>query len=81
NKTVHFFAHESCGKCTPCREGTYWMRYLTDRIATGRGAVEDVQLLQAVANQIKNKCLCALGEFSIEAALSSIERFKDDFAQ
>ena len=81
NKTVHFFAHESCGKCTPCREGTYWMRYLTDRIATGRGAVEDVQLLQAVANQIKNKCLCALGEFSIEAVLSGIERFKEDFAQ
>ena len=81
NKTVHFFAHESCGKCTPCREGTYWMRYLTDRIATGRGVVEDVQLLQAVANQIKNKCLCALGEFSIEAVLSSIERFKEDFAQ
>jgi len=81
NKTVHFFAHESCGKCTPCREGTYWMRYLTDRIATGRGVVEDVQLLQAVANQIKNKCLCALGEFSIEAVLSGIERFKEDFAQ
>jgi NADH-quinone oxidoreductase subunit F len=81
NKTVHFFAHESCGKCTPCREGTYWMKYLTDRIATGRGAVEDVQLLQAVASQIKNKCLCALGEFSIEAVLSSIERFKEDFAQ
>ena len=81
NKTVHFFAHESCGKCTPCREGTYWMRHLTDRIATGKGAVEDVQLLQVVANQIKNKCLCALGEFSIEAVLSSIERFKEDFAQ
>src|SRR5512136_1550220 len=61
NKTVGFFKHESCGKCTPCREGTYWMSHLTARIASGRGSAADVQLLQAVASQIKNKCLCALG--------------------
>jgi len=79
NKTVGFFKHESCGKCTPCREGTYWMNHLTERIASGRGSQADVQLLQAVASQIKNKCLCALGEFSIEAVLSGLERFKEDF--
>ena len=79
NKTVGFFKHESCGKCTPCREGTYWMSHLTERIASGRGAPADVQLLQAVASQIKNKCLCALGEFAIEAVLSGLERFKEDF--
>jgi len=79
NKTVGFFNHESCGKCTPCREGTYWMSHLTGRIAAGRVTPADVQLLQAVANQIKNKCLCALGEFSIEAVLSGLERFKEDF--
>jgi NADH-quinone oxidoreductase subunit F len=79
NKTVGFFKHESCGKCTPCREGTYWMNHLTERIASGRGAPADVQLLQAVASQIKNKCFCALGEFSIEAVLSGLERFKEDF--
>ena len=79
NKTVHFFKHESCGKCTPCREGTYWMMHLTDRIAAGQAAWEDVELLADVAGQIKGKCLCALGEFSTEAVLSGIERFRSDF--
>ncbi len=79
NKTVHFFTHESCGKCTPCREGTYWMMHLTERISQGNATMNDVLLLQDVANQIKGKCLCALGEFSIEAVLTGIERFPADF--
>lgn len=79
NKTIHFFKHESCGKCTPCREGNYWMQHLTDRIANRQASWEDVELLEDVAGQIKGKCLCALGEFSIEAVLSGIERFRDDF--
>jgi NADH-quinone oxidoreductase subunit F len=79
NKTVHFFKHESCGKCTPCREGTYWMTHLTERIASGEAVQADVDLLYDVANQIKGKCLCALGEFSIEAVMSGIDRFKGDF--
>ncbi len=79
NKTVHFFRHESCGKCTPCREGTFWMMHLTERIASGKAAWEDVELLTDVATQIKGKCLCALGDFSTEAVLSSIERFRVDF--
>jgi NADH-quinone oxidoreductase subunit F len=78
NKTVHFFKHESCGKCTPCREGTFWMSRITERLAE-KPTPEDTQLLYAVAGQIKGKCLCALGEFSIEAVLSGIERFKADF--
>jgi NADH-quinone oxidoreductase subunit F len=79
NKTVHFFRHESCGKCTPCREGTFWMERLTDRIESGKGRVADVELLHEVASQIKGKCLCALGEFSIEAVLSGLDRFPSDF--
>jgi NADH-quinone oxidoreductase subunit F len=79
NKTVHFFQHESCGKCTPCREGTYWMMHLTERISHGEATMQDVELLHDVANQMKGKCLCALGEFSIEAPLSGIERFQADF--
>jgi NADH-quinone oxidoreductase subunit F len=79
NKTVHFFRHESCGKCTPCREGTFWMMHLTERIASGEAAWEDVELLEDVANQIKGKCLCALGDFSTEAVLSSLGRFRPDF--
>jgi len=79
NKTVHFFAHESCGKCTPCREGTYWMRHLTERISSGQATMKDVELLHEVASQMKGKCLCALGEFSIEAPMSAIERFPAEF--
>jgi NADH-quinone oxidoreductase subunit F len=78
-KTLRFFQHESCGKCTPCREGTYWMKHLAQRIHSGQGTPEDVDLLHEVASQIKGKCLCALGEFSIEAVLSGIDRFKPDF--
>lgn len=79
NKTVHFFKHESCGKCTPCREGTFWMMHLTERIEKGKATQADVDLLHEVASQIKGKCLCALGEFSIEAVLSGIDRFNQDF--
>jgi len=79
NKTIHFFKHESCGKCTTCREGNHWMRNLTDRIHHGKGSSEDVKLLLNVAKQMQGKCLCALGEFSTMAVVTSIERFPDDF--
>jgi NADH-quinone oxidoreductase subunit F len=79
NKTVHFFKHESCGKCTPCREGTYWMSNITERIHSGHGTTADVDLLLNVAKQIQGKCLCALGEFSTMAVVTSIERSRQDF--
>jgi len=79
NKTVHFFKHESCGKCTPCREGTYWMSHLTERIHSGDGRKSDVDLLLNVAKQMQGKCLCALGDFSTTAVVSSIERFRSEF--
>jgi len=79
HKTLHFFSHESCGKCTPCWEGAYWMRHIIDRIHDGDASWNDVELLNDVALQIKGKCLCALGEFSIEAVTSGIERFESDF--
>ncbi|HSB01615.1 MAG TPA: NADH-quinone oxidoreductase subunit NuoF [Anaerolineales bacterium] len=79
NKTVHFFRHESCGKCTPCREGTYWMSTIIERIHSGEGTTGDVDLLLNVAKQMQGKCLCALGEFSTMAVVSGIERFPQDF--
>lgn len=81
DKTTRFFRHESCGKCTPCREGTYWMSHLTRRIVRGEAKREDVDLLYEVASQMRGKCLCALGEFSIEPVLSGIERFRSEFDQ
>jgi NADH-quinone oxidoreductase subunit F len=79
NKTIHFFKHESCGKCTPCRDGNYWMQHLTERIHQGEATQEDLQLLKSVTGLIQNKCLCALGEFSIQAVMTSLERFPQDF--
>ncbi len=79
NKTIHFFKHESCGKCTPCREGNYWMKNLTTRIHSGDGSKADVDLLLNVAKQMQGKCLCALGEFSTMAVVTGIERFPQDF--
>jgi NADH-quinone oxidoreductase subunit F len=79
NKTIHFFKHESCGKCTPCREGNYWMQHLSERIHSGEGSQEDIDLLFNVAKQMQNKCLCALGEFATMAVVTGIERFPDDF--
>lgn len=79
-KTLHFFKHESCGKCTPCREGTYWMAHLIDEIEAGGAAPEKVTLLNDVAKSIKGKCLCALGDFATEAVVTGIERFPEDWA-
>jgi NADH-quinone oxidoreductase subunit F len=79
NRTVHFFKHESCGKCTPCREGTYWMSHIIDRIHHGTGTTGDVDLLLNVAKQMQGRCLCALGEFSTMAVVTGIERFPQDF--
>ncbi|WP_448335292.1 NADH-quinone oxidoreductase subunit NuoF [Bellilinea sp.] len=81
HKTTHFFKHESCGKCTPCREGTYWMTHILERIVDGKAVEADVELLQAVASQMQGKCLCALGEFSILPVLSSLQKFRADYLQ
>ncbi len=78
-KTTRFFKHESCGKCTPCREGTYWMLNILERVNKGQAAKADVDLLQNVALQIQNKCLCPLGEFSVTPVLSSLKAFRADF--
>ncbi len=80
DKTVHFFKHESCGKCTPCRDGNYWMLQLVERIHEGHGTNADLQLLKNVATQVNGKCLCALGDFSTMAVTSALERFPEDFA-
>ncbi len=79
NKTIHFFKHESCGKCTTCREGTYWMMHLIDDIRDGKHSTATVDLLLNVAKQMQGKCLCPLGEFSTMAVVTGIERFPQDF--
>ncbi len=78
-KTTRFFKHESCGKCTPCREGTYWMLRILERINKNEVTRADVDLLNNVASQIAGKCLCPLGEFAVTPVLSSFKTFRADF--
>ncbi len=78
-KMIRFFKHESCGKCTPCREGTYWLAHLLERIYRGEGRPEDVDLLAEIANNMAGKCFCLLGEFATSPVLSSVKHFRHEF--
>ena len=60
-----FYMHESCGKCTPCREGTRWLVQLLERIEDGEGTQSDLDLLRDVCDRILGKSLCALGDFAV----------------
>ncbi|MCS7259723.1 MAG: NADH-quinone oxidoreductase subunit NuoF [Anaerolineae bacterium] len=76
SKVIRFFEHESCGKCTPCREGTYWMVDVYRRLLEGRAWPDDVELLLSIADQMDGNCFCALGEFAICPVRSSIQHFR-----
>jgi NADH-quinone oxidoreductase subunit F len=79
SKMTKFFKHESCGKCTPCREGTYWLDKVIDRILDGRGKPSDVTLINNVAANMQGTTLCALGDFAANPILATINHFPDDF--
>ena len=78
-RLAKFFAHESCGQCTPCREGTNWMESLLDRIERGGGRQEDADLLLDMADNIGGKSLCALGDAAIGPVISSVKKFRDEY--
>lgn len=76
---MEFFAHESCGQCTPCREGTYWLKRLYERMEKGEADAVDIETLYSVASQMKGKCICALGEFAVNPVVGTITYFRDDY--
>lgn len=76
---THFYQHESCGKCTPCREGTFWMKQIMDRLEAGKGLPTDVDVLYDVAGNIVGRSFCALGDASATPIRSGIERFREEF--
>jgi len=86
-RVVRFFARESCGKCTPCREGTTWLERILRRIVDGQGRPEDVGLLLDVCDNIspgiawppKQTTICPLGPSAVSPIASAVVRFKDDF--
>jgi NADH-quinone oxidoreductase subunit F len=78
NITV-FYAHESCGQCTPCREGSLWMKKISDRLLDGQGRPGDIPLLKNVADNIAGKTICAFGEACAWPVQSFVEKFRDEF--
>ena len=80
NNINRFYAHESCGQCTPCREGAQWMRKITDRILAGGGTANDPALLKNVADNIAGRTICAFGEACSWPTQSFIAKFPEEFA-
>jgi NADH-quinone oxidoreductase subunit F len=78
NNLNAFYAHESCGQCTPCREGSLWMKKISDRIVAGNASPDDVDMLETVANQIEGKTICAFGEACSWPTQSFVKKFRDE---
>jgi len=77
----YFYMHESCGQCTPCREGTGWLFRLVERIAHGKGRLEDIDLLNSVADNIQGRTICALGDAAAMPVRAMIKHFRGEFVQ
>lgn len=78
NNLNAFYAHESCGQCTPCREGSTWMKKISDRILAGDASPQDLETLEAIAYQIDGKTVCAFGEASSWPVEAIIAKFRDE---
>jgi NADH-quinone oxidoreductase subunit F len=78
-KNVKFFKHESCGKCSPCREGTHWLVNVYAKLREGRGSKEDIQLLNSIIEQMEGNCFCLLGEFVIPGVRTSMKLFGAEY--
>ena len=76
---TEFYAHESCGKCTPCREGTYWLAQIYERLETGHGTEADLDKLLDISDAINGKSFCALGDGAASPILSSVKYFRDEY--
>ncbi|MBS2021089.1 MAG: NADH-quinone oxidoreductase subunit NuoF [Deltaproteobacteria bacterium] len=76
---MRFYAHESCGQCTPCREGTGWLSKLLDKIVSGKGEKQDIDNVHQISRQMEQKTICALADGAAMPAKSFIEKFRADF--
>jgi len=74
-----FFAHESCGQCTPCREGTGWMRKIFDKVMNHQGTIEDIDLLWDIQRKIEGNTICPLGDAAAWPVAAAIRHFRDEF--
>ena len=76
---IAFYAHESCGKCTPCREGNYWMVQVLDRLERGEGTEADIDKLLDICDNILGRAFCALGDGATSPVTSSIKYFRQEY--
>jgi NADH-quinone oxidoreductase subunit F len=80
-RAAQFYMHESCGKCTPCREGTRWLVQLLTKIESGGAEATDLDLLDKVCDRILGKSLCALGDFAVYPVQSYLRKFRAEFEE
>ncbi len=79
SRMEEFYRDESCGKCSPCREGTFWLAQLLERLAEGQGRADDVKLLSDICDNMSGKCFCPLGDAAITPVVSAIKLFREEF--
>jgi NADH-quinone oxidoreductase subunit F len=76
---LHFYRHESCGKCTPCREGTDWLHKIVSKIERGEGQMRDLDLLMSISGNIAGKTLCAFGDAAVTPILTTLKHFRHEY--
>ncbi|MFB9732836.1 MULTISPECIES: NADH-quinone oxidoreductase subunit NuoF [Ornithinimicrobium] len=79
SRWTDFYAHESCGKCTPCREGTFWLKQIMMRLEAGKGLPGDIEKLDDICDNILGRAFCALGDGATSPITSAIKYFRDEF--
>ena len=75
----HFYKHESCGQCTPCREGSGWIVHLVHKIHSGHGTASDLLTIKDVSNRINGHTICPCGAAMVTPVLSAMQKFKEEF--
>ena len=80
-RTVAFYREESCGKCTPCREGTGWLESILERIEAGEGRTKDLDLLEHITKFISGKSFCPFGDAAVWGLQSSLAKFRGEYIE
>jgi NADH-quinone oxidoreductase subunit F len=78
---TEFYKHESCGKCTPCREGTWWLVQILQRLEAGKGSDEDLETLLDLCDNIAGRSFCALADGAVAPIMSSLSYFRDEYVE
>jgi NADH-quinone oxidoreductase subunit F len=78
-RVTHFYSHESCGQCTPCREGTGWLEAIVTRIDEGEGRLRDLDLLLDLGDQMEGRTICAFADAAVWPVRNTVKRFREEF--